>query len=136
MLSIPNSAAMRRALESPVSTTLKTLLLKRKTQLSEHDEYDLGELAHFLIVQPGDSLATIEAELGFPITINLVDGVRFGHPDFMPSWEHAERHGHIVELTYIMDDSGFGWVILIEDGEGTDPEIRALCDLYISKDEA
>jgi hypothetical protein len=112
---------------------LQRLLRQRFEQLSGYD-FPISDLARFHVIQPGDTFATIEDELGFAINTNLVDGICFGHPDFVPSWEHAQRHGSVYEITYILDDSGFGWVLYIQDRDGIDPDLLALCHAYISDD--
>jgi hypothetical protein len=109
---------------------LRGLLRQRFEQLSG---CPIADLARFHVIQPGDTFATIEDELGFAVNANLVDGIRFGEPDFVPSWEHAFQHEDMFEVTYILDDSGFGWVLFIEDREGIDADVLALCHTYISE---
>jgi hypothetical protein len=63
MLTIYNSAYMKRVLSRPIDPDLKTILLNRLELLAELSDWDLGELAHFIIVQPGDRKAAIEEAL-------------------------------------------------------------------------
>lgn len=101
MLTITNSAEMAHLLPTITDTTLKHILSERVEQLSEYDGYDLSEMAHFLIVQPGDTLNTIEAALGFsPIT--------------NPA-EMITDHRGWFEAVFILSDDGFGWVVLVPD---------------------
>ena len=134
MLSIRSTDAMTRALDLPLDITLRALLLRRMSQLTEYDDYDLGELAHFLVVQEGDTAIEVEAELGFPVLTNFVDGRRFGDPEFTPSWEWLEDHGGWFELVFVLTDDGFGWVLFIEDRAGADPELLELCHAYRAKE--
>ena len=60
-------------------------------------------------------------------TVNFVDGLPFGHPDFVPSWEWSERHHDGWELCFVLTDDGAGDIILIPDQEGIDPRLLALC---------
>lgn len=136
MLSIRSTAAMARALELPLDITLRVLLIRRMSQLTEYDDYDLSELAHFLVVQQGDTAIEVEAELGFPVLTNFVDGRRFGDPDFEPSWEWLEDHGGWFEIVFVLTDDGFGWVLFVEDRAGVDPELLGLCRTYGSKGSA
>jgi hypothetical protein len=130
MLSIRSTAAMTRALELPLDPTLCALLLRRMSQLTEYDQHDLCDLAHFLVVQEGDTAIEVEAELGFSVLINFVDGRRFGDADFEPSWEWLEDHGGWFELVFVLTDDGFGWVLFIEDRAGVDAGLLDLCHAY------
>lgn len=65
MLSLRDTASMRDAAHTYDDPDLQQLLAERMEQLSRHYRGDLGELAHFLVVEPGDSLREIEEELGF-----------------------------------------------------------------------
>lgn len=69
MLTITTSAVMADFISTLTDTTLKRILTDRVDQLADYDGYDLGELAHFLIVQPGDTLDAIEAALSLQLHI-------------------------------------------------------------------
>lgn len=100
---------------------LADVLRARLDQLGEY-----SDLATFIIVEPGDRPEDIKPDP----TVNLVDGITFGHPDFMPSWEWCERHQDGWELCFILSDDGAGNIILIPDREGIDPSLLALCRQY------
>jgi hypothetical protein len=131
MFSIRSSVTMADALDSPLDPKLKCLLRERRDQLAE---YELSDVASFLIVQVGDGIDAIEAELGLPIMTNVVDGARYGDPDFEPSWEYIVDHGGWFEAVYILSDDGFGHVLLIEDCDGVDADLLALCREYCSNE--
>lgn len=113
MLTITNSAEMATALSTITDTTLKRILTDRVEQLSEYDGYDLGELAHFLIVQRADTLDAIEGALGFSPLTNLV--------------ELITDHGGWFEAVFILSDDGFGWVLLVPDDPAAPPDLLVLC---------
>ncbi|CAN5530098.1 hypothetical protein BH10PLA2_BH10PLA2_03470 [soil metagenome] len=131
MLIIHNSAAMAHSLDGPADTMLKHLLTERSAQLAEYGT-DLGELACFIVVQPGDLLPDIEAAMGFPITANFIDGVPYGEEGFMPSWEWIQDHGGWFEVIFILEDGGFGHVLFVQDTEGVDPQLLSLCREHAS----
>ena len=87
MISIRDSQTMEFALSCPLDPFLKQLLLKRLDMLSEFSDFDLSQLAHWIVIEPGDSIAAIENELGFSPWVNFVDGARFPDPAFTPSYE-------------------------------------------------
>lgn len=126
MISIRSSADMARALALPLEPELLELLALRRDQLLEHDEYDLGELAHFLVVEPADTIAAIEGVVGVPLTTNLVDGSKFGDPGFTANFEYVERHGPWFEAVTIVSDDGFGIVLLVPDRPGIHPVLLGL----------
>lgn len=113
MLTITNSAEMARALSTMTDTTLKRILTDRLEQFAEYDGYDLGELAHFLIVQPGDTMDAIEAALGFSPLTSVA--------------ELTTDHGGWFEAVFILSDDGFGWVLLVPHDPAEPPGIRELC---------
>lgn len=130
MLVIRSSSAMTHVLAGLLDPLLSQLLQQRRAQLEACEGYDLGELAHFLIVQPGDRLIAIETELGFSPLANFIDGVRFPDPAFAPSWEWIADHGGWFELTFILSDDGFGWSLFVQDADGVEPCLLALCRQY------
>ena len=132
MLSIRDSAAMQRALSEPLDPDLRTILLNRLNLLSEFSDFDLSELAHFIIIEPGDSVAAVEDELSFSPFVNFVDGARYPDPAFTPSWEWLTARGLWLDSVWALSDSGFGIVLLVPDIDGVDPELLALFKSYIA----
>ena len=127
MRSFTTGAAVRAAVADPdLNPQLRALLAARARQL-EDDAEELGDLAHFHAVEPSDGPAEASAALGFPPDANLVDGSRYGDPDFTPSWEWVEEHGGWFELAFVLTDEGFGHVLLVPDRPDTDPRLLALC---------
>jgi hypothetical protein len=130
MIIIRNEFEMKAAIATSTNLTLQALLSHRLSQLAEHDASDIGVLASFLIVQPGDGLAAVETELLFSPAINFVDQARFGDPNFEPSWEGLKHQGDWYEMTFVLNDDGFGWILFIADSDDTDRTLLALCRTY------
>jgi hypothetical protein len=95
------------------------------------DEYgsDAG-LATFIVVEPGDPLDAVNAQLGFSILGNRFDGRRYGDPDFAPSFEVLEEHPGCYEMVFVLADYGDGVIVLVPKGDGADPRLLALCADY------
>lgn len=106
---------------------LRRLLTGRIEALSVYDGFELSELVNVIIIDPVDRVADLDAQLGFSILINRIDGVRFGDPNFTPNWESIECHPGWFELTFILSDDGFGLLVFIPDREGIDPTLLELC---------
>ena len=54
MITIYDSADMKRVLSGPIDPDLKTILLGRLELLADFSEWDLADLAHFIIVELHD----------------------------------------------------------------------------------
>lgn len=133
---IDNSAAMAATLDSLTDDDpVKRILQRQTNELAEHGS-DISNLACFVLIEPGDTLAMMEAALNLPITTNAVDGSRYGDPDFTPSWEWILDHGGCFEAPIIMTDDGFGHVFIVPDREGIDPDLIDLCRHYAERPEA
>lgn len=115
MLTITDTATFSVALESTINPAIKALLVMRHDQLLSDTggEYDIGELANWIIVAPGDPLAAIEVAAGFPIA-----------PD--PPWEWVLDHSGIMEAPIVVSDDGFGIVLIVPAEHGVDPELLTL----------
>lgn len=112
MYIITSSAEMAAFFAQPIDPTLHRVLSEKVEQLAEYDGYDLGELAHFLIVQPGDTVQAIEAVLGFSPT--------------MQGAEAVTDHGGWVEADFVLSDDGFGWVLLVPNTPAIPSELLQL----------
>lgn len=126
MISIKSTADIARALSLPIDAELKRLLALRRDQLLEHDGYDLGELAHFVVVEPVDMLAAIEGVVGVPLSANLVDGSKLGDLGFTANFEYVARHGTWFEAVMILSDDGFGVVLFVPDRPDIDATLIEL----------
>ncbi|BBD00569.1 MULTISPECIES: hypothetical protein [Sphingobium] len=127
MIEIRDAQAMRLTIESTTDVEQRSLLERRFEQFGTIDGYDLGEVAHFLVVQPGDTMEVLDAALGFPVLGNLVDGTPYGAPGFMPSTEWISDHGDWFEMAYVLSDDGFGWIVFVPKADGVDASLLAMC---------
>ena len=127
MLSIRDGEALAHALRSDINFHTKRLLRKRCQQLG-----DIANQVHIAIVQPGDTAVDLERALGFSVFRNPADGSWFGEPDWSPGWEWVEDHGSCFEAVFIMDDGGFGHVVIFEKAEGADTDLMALWEACAS----
>ena len=87
-------------------------------------------LGYFLIVEPGDSLQAINAQLGFNILTNRWTGIRFDQPGYTQSFEILDEHAGYYEMVFIISDDGFGIEVFIPKAEGVDPDLLAMCQRY------
>ena len=130
MITIYDSDDMARVFSKPIDQNIKAILLERLELLAEFSDWDLADLAHFIIVEPGDCIEAIEKELGISPFVNLVDDVRYPNPAFEPSWETCVyRHRH-YSLTFALSDSGLGLCLLVPDRDDIEPQLMELCRVF------
>lgn len=135
MLSLTNRAAVEAAInDATLDPALRDLLALRAQQLEDDTEPDieLGDLAHFHAVEPGDGMEEVKGSLGFAVDINFVDGCRFGNPEWVPSWEWIEHHEGYFELAFVLTDHGFGHILLVPDQQGIDQRLLDLCRSHLT----
>lgn len=75
---------------------------------------DCPEILGFvLVVEPGDIIASLDAQLGFPILA--------GRHEFIV------EHAGCFELVYVLGQDGSGMVVFVPRTEGINPELLAMC---------
>ena len=130
MITIYDSADMARVMSGPIDPDLKAILLGRLELLADFSEWDLADLAHFIIVEPGDSIDAIAHELGINPLVNIVDNAHYPQPSFEPSFEFCIVRIGYFDLTFALCDSGLGLCLLVPDREGVVPQLLELCREY------
>ena len=130
MITIYDSAEIQRVLSGPIDPDLKTILLGRLELLADFSEWNLSDLAHFLIVGPGDSIDSIVSELGISPFINLVDGARYPDAAFVPSFEFCIARKGYFDLTFCRNDAGLANCLLVPDRDDIEPTLLELCRSY------
>ena len=108
---------------------LRVLVEKTMADLSPDEPYNPAALGYFIIVQPGDTLAGIDAQIGFSILANRWTGIHFDAPGYTQAFEILEEHAGYFELVFLIDDSGYGIEVFIPKTIDI-PELLAMCKLY------
>jgi len=108
---------------------LCALVQKTIAALSEDYPYDPDVLGYFLIVQPGDSLAMLNAQIGFDILANKWTGIRFDQPGYNQSFEILDEHAGYYEMVFLIDDSGFGVEVFIPKTIDI-PDLLTMCQTF------
>jgi hypothetical protein len=113
-----DTAALKAAVTSETDTQLQGLIAQRLLDLADYEE-SLSELIHILVIQPSDALTHVDAELGF----SLADR----------PWDVIESHSGWYEITIVVSDDGFGWVIYIPKADSTHADLLALCTSHLQE---
>lgn len=111
---------------------LRHLIQKTIRDLSPDGPYDPAVLGYFLIVEPGDTLATINAKIGFDILANRWTGKRFDQPGYTQSFEILDEHAGYYEMVFVISDSGWGAEVFVPKPAGTavNADLLAMCARY------
>lgn len=92
----------------------RALLSRLLAAITCDGEFDPGELVRLVIIEPGDTVEAVNAELGFTLTTD---------------WEACEGEGGWYVLTYILSDWGEGLLVCIPNQPDIDPAFRQPCSV-------
>lgn len=94
------------------------------------EAFDSAAHGYFLVVEGGDTLNTLEAQLGFSIVVNRFTGIRYDQPGFTPSFEFIEDLGHCYDMVIVLSDSGYGVEILVPNKAVGIVDLLTMCRMY------
>lgn len=109
MIDLPDMEALRAALCQPLNPALKTLLADR---LADTESCGLANLTHVLVIEAEDPEAAVIDAVGFSPLASRIDSNRD-----QPDWDWLEHHDGWWEALYCVGDSGFAFILLIEDAD-------------------
>ena len=110
---------------------LRRLIALRMSQLADDDVYDPERHGELFVVEPGDVAEDVEFAVSFPILANVVDGSRWGEPDFQPCCDFIHEHATSFELVVSVSDLGFG--VFIPNRPGVDAALLSLCAAFATR---
>ena len=118
------------------------LIIQNQSQLNTITDPDIRKLVTLrltqldstlptpmIIVESGDTLSSIDKEIGFSILTNLFDDVRYPDPDFAPCFEVLEDQGTFYEMLFIFGDGDEAVEIFIPK-TGVDPLLLSMCSQF------
>lgn len=109
---------------------LRSLIQERFLQVLAGEPYDYDRHGYMIVVEPGDSVESVEAESGCPILTDVFGELHFGQPEFSPSSEVLEEHPCCYEMLFILNDEGFAVTIWVPKVDGIDPTLLSLCATF------
>lgn len=114
-----------------VEDTYMSALLTQRLRDIAVPGYAYEELGMFIVVEPGDTVSDIERVGGIWITTGLFGDTKYGEEDFSPSFEVLEAHsGHCFELVFILNDDGYGVIVIVPETNDMDAELMRFCQEY------
>ena len=106
-----------RAFRHPVASIMGLLVDRLESLTVEGDAME--DVVFFIVIDAGDSLASIEAAMPSPLVTE----------SGLPLWEVIEEHPDCYELVFILDDSGYG-VIVVAPRQDAAPAVLELCQRH------
>lgn len=109
---------------------IRNLVSQRFSQILSGEPYDYDRHGYMILVEPEDSIESLESETCCSIIHNPFDETHYGDSNFAPCFEVLEEHSHCFEMLFILNDDGFAIDIFIPKHSGIDPQLLALCTEY------
>ena len=97
---------------------------------AEFNPDDPADLLTVFVIEPGDTLTTIDAAMDGCFLTNHWSRRRLGDPGFVPCFETLEEYATVYEMLFIQSDEGHALVLLIPKTPSIEPELLALCARY------
>ena len=94
------------------------------------DAFDANALGYFLVVESGDNIEAITAQLGFDILCNRFTGTRYDQAGFTPSFEFVEKFSACYDMAFILSDDGYGVEVFVQKASGVSLELLVMCQRY------
>lgn len=124
MLSIYDRATALDAFDQPLDPVLRSILSDRLTHAAA---IGLADQTHIIVIRPGDTEAMLVEEIGWSPLIDPMSEARYGEPGFQSYWAWFQDLGGWYELLHTVGNSGFAYLLLIEEAEGVWPELLEMC---------
>ena len=103
----------RAAVAAITDAPLRAIIEERVQSLDEFNDHELDELVMFVVVQPGDTLEALDAQLGFSV--------------LGATPELIEEHAGYFEVVFIVSDDGYGVELFVPIDAEVPPELLAMC---------
>ena len=117
------------AIQKISNTAVKKLVQERIDDFGDA-AFDAAELGYFLVVEIGDTIEAITAQLGFAILCNRFTGIGYDQTGFTPSFEFVEEFPACYDMVFILSDDGYGVEVFVQKASGVSPDLLAMCQRY------
>jgi hypothetical protein len=111
----------------PASAALLTRYLQYGAEFNPGDPADLLTV---FVIEPGDTLQTVDAAMDGCFLTNHYSRRRLGDPGYRPCFETLEEHATVYEMLFIQSDEGHALLILIPKASDIDAALLAMCAQY------
>jgi len=94
------------------------------------DHFSSTDLGYILVIEPGDTLEAIQAQIGFDILSNRWTGLRYDQEGFTPPFEFIEDFGSCFDGVWVVSDTGWGIEAIVPKVEGIPPDLLDMCKRF------
>jgi hypothetical protein len=101
------------AIQSLPSPTIRQFINERIELMRGEEPYDPDQQGFFIVIEIGDQADEVAEATGCPL--------------LTPLFEYVAEHEGFYEIVYIVNDSGFAYIVLVPDSPGIDPRLTKLC---------
>lgn len=102
---------------------ISTLIEQRLQELSADGLDHMEEIVFFVVLEPSDSTASLEAALHRPLQTPT------GHP----LWECLQAHPDCLEMVFVLEDSGYGAIVLLPTNPANDSPLHTLFQNHLQE---
>jgi hypothetical protein len=120
------------SVQTVTNSDIRQLVQKRIDDLGGHN-FNSTELGYILVIEPGDTLEAIQAQIGFDILSNRWTGLRYDQENFTPSFEFIEDFGFCFDAVWIVSDTGWGIEAIVPKVVGIPPELLDMCKRFATQ---
>ena len=107
-------------------------LLVRHVEFVDGYDYDDGtEPLTVILIDPGDTIESLDARLAGQFLTNHYSGTTFGDPGFVPCFETLEEHPTFFEMLFVESDSATA--VIVPKSEAIDPRLLAICAQHATR---
>ena len=113
-----------------ISNTAVRKIVRERIYVLGGDAFNAAELGYFLVVESGDTIEAITAQIGFDILCNRFTGTRYDQTGFTPSFEFVEEFPACYDMVFILSDDGYGVEVFVQKASGVSLELLVMCQRY------
>lgn len=88
--------------------------------------FDAAELGYFLVIESGDTIEAITAQVGFAMLCNPFTGILYDQTAFTPSFEFVVKFPACYDRVFVFSDDGYRMGVFMEKVNGTRPELLVI----------
>ena len=125
-----DTPSINAEIKETTDPAIATLLTRHLQFGAEFNPDNPADLLTVFVIEPGDTLQTIDTAMNGCFLTNHYSGRRLGDPGFQPCFETLEEYATVYEMLFIQSDEGHALVILIPKAAEIDSELLALCARY------
>lgn len=82
------------------------------------------------MVDPGDTIESINTQLGFSILCNRATGLQYDQSDYSPSFEFIEEFSGCYDAVFVLGQDGYAVEVFIPKRQGVDADLLQMCQRH------